>query len=640
MTMQSAPTGMQLADDVTEEAMVALATTGMPGAILQASGPVTDGDDSSTHAVADKISGVIVETDPDAAGGVAVSPPDDPIAADDHSDAAIQPEWGVAPDDFHAGSPDDTSDDEDSQRPDILGDEADEARENETAEVDDNGVTDLGTEATTTPDVNETPPGATTEAVSDAPPAASSTEASQAGSAAADEAASEAELNVQHLSKQALDSLLDELTGELVALEDFGGEVDDRAFENEWLGSHTDLSLAVFRAQLLKTGRCTFDVDESGKLLEDPVKFPLAQKDGARITLRVYGGLSETQKRSFILLKQARERVRTEAENRELKRRIILEGLVQGLTYQSIAKMAGVHPNTVRNVQDRAAADPNSKLRNTTRPDGRLSPENREKVATARELRAEGKSNPEIAAVFGQDVETVGKWFKDPTSRAKKKHKQKPVAAIQPTEDLAANDGIPKVHRAALYRLGKNAQDYSTWLEDAFADAQKEIKAAADNVENVLTLAIYASQRLAAANSWLKSNCSVGGEVDVEESPPGNLCPDGDRYKPGTILLGTVMDVGQDEVLVALPDGGVGVIDNRDNCLAKYGPLEVGKAYRVRVEGFDPDRNLVILQPQGLQTPAPYDRSTALGSDCDEESTPDAEDAACEADAETTEVSA
>ena len=223
---------------------------------------------------------------------------------------------------------------------------------------------------------------------------------------------------------------------------------------------------------------------------------------------------------------------------------------------------------------------------------------------------------------------------------AAKGGKSQQVAATPQTEDLAANDGVPKVHRAALDRLGKNANDYEDWLEDGFADAQKEITAAADNIEKVLTLAIYASQLLASANLWLQSNCGDGGEVDVEESPPGKLCPDGERYKPGTILLGTVLRTKPDEVFVGLPDGRIGVIDNRDNRLAQYGPLEVGKAYRVRIEGFDPGRDLVIVLPQGQQTAAPPERTAALGTDLDEGSKTDAEDAACEADAETTEVSA
>ena len=227
---------------------------------------------------------------------------------------------------------------------------------------------------------------------------------------------------------------------------------------------------------------------------------------------------------------------------------------------------------------------------------------------------------------------------------AAKGGKSQQVAATPQTEDLAANDGVPKVHRAALDRLGKNANDYEDWLEDGFADAQKEITAAADNIEKVLTLAIYASQLLASANLWLKSNCGDGYEADVKAAPLGDSGDSGsDGAGPNQVsdyLRGIVMDVGAVEVFVVLPDGRIGVIDNRDNRLAQYGPLEVGKAYRVRIEGFDPGRDLVIVLPQGLQTPAPYDRSTALGSDCDEGSSPDAEDAACEADAETTEVSA
>jgi transposase len=572
-------------------------------------------------------------------GAEAVALPGDLAAADEPTELAepeSQPEWGVAPDDFHAGSPDDTSDDEDSQRPDILGDEADEARENEAPEVDDNGVTDLGTEATTPPDVNETPPGATTEAVRDAAPAASSTEASQAGSAAADEAASEAELNVQYLSKQALDSLLDELTGDLVALEDFDREVNDRAFESEWLGSHTDLSLAVFQAKLLKTGKYTPDVDDGGKLLSDPVKYRLARKDDARITLRVYGGLSEAQKRSFILLKQARERVRTEAENRELKRRIILAGLVQGLTYKSIAEMAGVHPMTVRNVENRAVADSNSKLGNTKRPDGRFNPETREKIVEASKLRAEGKSNPEIAAAFNTDEKTVAKWFKDPPAQSTTKIEDKPDKKAktrrsasspqppQPIKDIAADDGVPPLHGRALKRLGQGTQAYIDRLQVHAAEIRQEVEAVSD-IDEMQDFLLCYSLGLALGELRLRNLLRGGGEIDVEEAvPPGDSSPNKAEHEPDTILLGTVMAIEPHEVLVALPVGGGGVIDNRDNYLDWHAPPKVDKVVRVRVEGFDWRRGLWKLQQVGRQTPAPAPGAIA-GSYRDDRCSPDAD---------------
>jgi transposase len=413
------------------------------------------------------------------------------------------------------------------------------------------------------------------------------------------------------LFKQAVGSLLDESTGELKAPEDFEHKVDDRAFENEWLGTHTDLSLAVFTAQLLKTGKHTDDVDEKGKLLSDPVKRSMARDIGARITLRVHRGLSPAQKRDFILRAQARGRIRTAAEDRELKRRIVVVGLELGFEYEKIAKMAGVCTQTARNIESREAADPNSKLLNAKRPDGRFKPATREKIAQAGKLRAEGKSNAEIAKIFGTDLDTVGKWFKDPSARtngkgkpeAGKKAKAKRAAAAQSAEaieDIAAVDGVPELH----WLVKQHTQAYIDRLKACAAEARKEVDAASD-IDELLNLSLRFSQGVAFAELRLRKMLSRSGALDVEAAAtPGGSSPGKSGNKPDNVLLGIVMADETDEVFVAMPVGG-GVIDNRDNCLDWHAPLEVGGVVRVRVEGFDSKRGLWKLQPQARQTPAP-----------------------------------
>jgi hypothetical protein len=450
-----------------------------------------------------------------------------------------------------------------------------------------------------------------------------------AGSAADDEQA------VPQLSKQALESLLDELSGELVALEDFDGEVLDRAFEDEWLGRHTEISLAVFRAELLKTGEYTFNVDPNGKLLDDPVKYRLAPETGAQITLRVHRGLSEAQKSNFILLAQGRDRVRTEAENRELKRRIILAGLLQGLSYEAAGEIAGVCPNTARNVEKRAFADPNSKLEITQRPDGRFNLETLAKIAEAAELRRAGMANAEIAVIFDTDVESVGRWFKDASAQGKTKMKNKPgkkpktgransrmQPATDPIEDIAASDGVPERHRLALQHLGLDASAYAEWLKEAVEKAEEDSDAAAGGVEESVQSELYFTQRAEVEKSRQRQILSPAGEADVKEAP-GDSCSDGaGPTQVGDILLGIVKSMEPDEVFVVLPGGG-GVIDTRDECLAMYAPLKEGGDVRVRVKGFDRKRETWKVQLQGLQTVAPAPGAIAASSDRDERRSPD-----------------
>jgi hypothetical protein len=287
----------------------------------------------------------------------------------------------------------------------------------------------------------------------------------------------------------------------------------------------------------------------------------------------------------------------------------------------------------VRNVQNRAAADSNSKFGIAKRPDGRLSPENRQKVATARKLRAEGKSNPEIAAVFGQDVETVGKWFKDPPAQGtttiedkpdKKAKTRRSASSPQPIKDIAARDGVPPLHRRALDRLGQGTQAYIDRLEARAAETRKDVEAISD-IDELLNVSLHFSQGMAMAELRLRNMLSVGGEIDVEEAvPPSDSSPDKAEHEPDTILLGTVMAIEPHEVLVALPVGGGGVIDNRDNYLDWHAPPKVDEVVRVRVEGFDWRRGLWKLQKVGAQTPAPAPGAIA-GSYRDDRCSPDAD---------------
>ena len=470
----------------------------------------------------------------------------------------------------------------------------------------------------------------TTEAKAPQPSEHSVVTDSTADSSSLDKPVSDEEQAVPRLSKQALDSLLDELTAKRVALEAFGRGVDDRARENEWLGKHTKISLAVFWAELVRTGKYTFNVDDNGVLLDDPVKFRLAQEAGAQITLRVHHGLSEAKKSNFILLAQGRDRERTEAENRELKRRIVLAALLQGLTYEATAELAGVHPNTARNVEKRAAADPNSKLEITQRPDGRFKPETQDKIAEAAKLRKEGMDDADIAKLFDTNVEAVGKWFKDASARDKAKGKPsgdkvKKAAATkpaQPIEDIAARNGVPEVHRRALDHLVLDASAYDEWLKEAVEKAEHDTGAAAGDLEESVKAELYFTQRAEVEKSRQRKMLFPAGEADVEEAP-GDSCSDGTGpIQVGDILRGIVKSIEPDKVFVAVSGGG-GVIDTRDGYPAMYAPLKVKRDVRVRVEGFDRKRETWKFGLQGQQTVAPAPGVIAASSDRDERHSPD-----------------
>lgn len=427
--------------------------------------------------------------------------------------------------------------------------------------------------------------------------------------------------------------LLDESTGDLVALEDFDREVDDRAFESEWLGAHNDISRQAIREELLRKGEYTAHVDDAGKLLKDPDEYRLAVEVNARITLCVHRERSDDQKREFILRSQTGQRVLSYEEQRELKNRLIVVRLRLGVDYESIAKTFRVSTTTVRNVETRAAADTNSK-HGIAKRDRRVTWSTPENIAEANRLRTENKSSSEIAKLLGTTPATIGKVFKTSASEAttnvedKPGEKRKagratsPMQPPQPIEDIAATDGVPKLHRRNLDDLRKGTQDYIEWLKGEFAKAQGEIEEVADSREAVLKLAIRGGQLIAVANLWLEKKIKAGGEIDVEEAtPPGGSSPGKSGHQPAAILRGVVMADDGEELFVALPVGG-GVIDNRDNCLAKYGPLDVGKVIRVRVEGFDWKRGLWRLQPQGRQTPAPAPGAIA-GSHRDDRRSPD-----------------
>jgi transposase-like protein len=425
------------------------------------------------------------------------------------------------------------------------------------------------------------------------------------------------EQSVSRFYREGLATLLDEATGDLIAREDFGHEVDIDFYNEHWFGGHTTESREAIRQEILRKGKHTFHVDDAGKLLDDPDVYRLAVEMGVPITLCVHRAINDDRKLEFILRRQIHQRVCTLEETRKLKNAWIEVQLRLGIDdYETIARKAGVCPNTVRNVETRAAADANSTL-GITKKDRRRTLTDQD-WEEARRLRSEDASVSDIATRFGVSPATVSKGLR----HGEKPKSRRGTAATKPIEDIAARDGVPEVHRRALDRLGLDTQAYIDRLRDRAAESRKELEAVSE-VDDVLNLALFYSQGHALADLRLRKLLSGSDEIDVEETvPPGDSRREKAGPDPDTILLGSVMAIESPEVFVALPIGG-GVIDNRDNYLDWHATLEVGGVYRVRVEGFDSKRGLWKLTQVGRQTPAPAPGVIAARSDRDDRRSPD-----------------
>ena len=78
-------------------------------------------------------------------------------------------------------------------------------------------------------------------------------------------------------------------------------------------------------------------------------------------------------------------------------------------------------------------------------------------------------------------------------------------------------------------------------------------------------------------------------------------------------------------MIVALSDGsgGIGVIDNRGNCVTWKGLLVQGQSVRVRVEGFNSERGLTNLAMLGRQSFSHAECASAFGPRLDNLCSPD-----------------
>jgi hypothetical protein len=674
MTMQSAPTGIQLADDVTEEAMVALATTGMPGAILQASGPVTDGDDSSTHAVADKISGVIVETDPDAAGGVAVSPPDHHSDADEPTHAEMQTERGVAPDDFHAGSHDETADDEDYRQPDISGGESDGSADSEGPEVE--GVSESDAAGTPSPDDSETE----VEAVATSSTTGSDDEghchetndgataspSTQVGTAAADNVtlktaagnddAVEGDSHEVRATAMTLTEVGDVTPGvtaavigevtpaasstdNLHATEDSDNKIDDRRFQQHWYGHRTAEGRAALRTTLLTSGKHVAHVDDEDNLLSDPEVYRMARDLDVPITKRVHRGWNHSEKLMFIFKNQGTDRVLTTKEHRKLRNERMRVMLLLEMSYDAIAQRTGVSENTVRSVEDSFTSDTNSKS-GIRKKDRRVKWSTPENIAEARRLRAEKKTDSEIAKALGTTSATISKLFQDPATKARKTNKHKPgkkqtasrntapmplppeMTRREPHNNTMPIGHVPWLLKGLLKHLRLDTQAYDERRERSQAKARRAFETAAGDADELLDLYLYGISLPIEAHS----NCEVllDSLGKVRDALPDGSLTATDEHEAGNVGVGTVKDVKQDGKPVGPPDDDC-VIDESHYSPPSSAKPDQGNDVRASVINPDADRDLVKRQASGQPLATPHACANAMTPNLDDRMSPHVE---------------
>jgi hypothetical protein len=295
-------------------------------------------------------------------------------------------------------------------------------------------------------------------------------------------------------------------------------------------------------------------------------------------------------------------------------------------TLKKIAKVLGVSIATVAARRDLRL---NSDGGTMSKPDARRKYDDHQKREAVR-LVKEGMPKADVARQLCMSVKAVERAEKEEKEReaggapAKKdKGKKKtPARRKEPIEDLAASDGVPRVHQPAVQDLGLNAQGYMELVKAERARALENSKAVADEKHGNLKQAVYHAHMAEIFNSRLQPSLSDAGDAGTDEVPPGDSCPEGAGYEAGEILRGTVLDIKAEVVFVKLPKGDGGVINARDEGLTWQAPPKGGGDVRVRVNGFDSKRGCWDLQLVGQQTVAPAPAATAARSDSDDRSSP------------------
>ena len=380
-------------------------------------------------------------------------------------------------------------------------------------------------------------------------------------------------------------------------------------------------------------------IDELFNIIDGNHRWTICMETGIAPAVEMIKGLSEDEKqreweKEELALSRNLDRRQLDKEDAVQVFEARLDNLLdwqqenpKKWTLDKIAKTLGVSKATVAARRDLRH---NSAGGTVSKPDARRKYDDDQKREAVR-LVNEGNSEAEVARKLVMHLKAVQRAVKDEKEReaggsAAKDGKRKKAAAkpLEPMEDIAASDGVPRVHRPAVQDLGLNAHGYMELVKVEQARAREDSKAFADEKLGNLKQAVYHARMAEIFNSRLTPVLTAGGESDVEEAP-GDSGSDGSGPKPGDVLRGIVFADEADEVFVALPVGGSGVIDKRNDSPAWQSPPEKGGGVRVRLNGFDSKRCLWDLQLVGRQTAAPAPGAIAAGLDRDERCYPSAD---------------
>lgn len=363
-------------------------------------------------------------------------------------------------------------------------------------------------------------------------------------------------------------------------------------------------------------------IDELSNIIDGNTRWEICVEKGIVPPVEMVSGLTDEEKEEEAFAANlARRQLRDPDVERQV-REVRLENMFKArkknkkkFTLTRIARAIGL---SVTSVSLRWRERQNSQGENASIVDARRKYDEEIQREAVRLIK-EGMPKADVARELLMHPKAVDRaWNKE-------KKRQAANTATKPTKpigDIEASDGVPELHRRVLKHLKLDTQAYIKLLKDRAAETRQEVEGVSD-IEEMQYVVLLHSLGLAFGQLRLRDLLRRAGEIDIEQaSRHSDSSPDKSGHEPDTILRGSVIAIEGDEVFLALPVGGGGVIDTRDDCLDWHFPPKVDEVVRVRVGSFDWKRGLWKLQPVARQTPAPAPGAIATGSDRDERRSP------------------
>jgi hypothetical protein len=364
-------------------------------------------------------------------------------------------------------------------------------------------------------------------------------------------------------------------------------------------------------------------IDELSNIIDGGTRWEICVEKGIVPPVEMVSGLTEEEKEELAISSNVDRRQLKDPDVERQVREVRLENMFKAreknkkkFTLTRIARAIGV---SVATVSLRWRERQTSQGENASIVDARRKYDEEIQREAVR-LINEGMPQADVSRTLLMHPKAVQRAFN------KEKKRQAANTATQPTkpiEDIEASDGVPELHRRALKHLKLDTQAYINLLKDRAAETRQEVEGVSD-IEEMQNVVLLYSLGLAFGQLRLRNLLRGVGEIDIEQSSRhSDSSPDKSGHEPDSILRGSVIAIEGDQVFLALPVGGGGVIDTRDDCLDWHFPPKVDEVVRVRVGSFDWKRGLWKLQPVARQTPAPAPGAIATGVDRDERCSPD-----------------